>query len=74
MSTASSLTFGDYDSTVADKIVNQLIKDSEDLTTSLQGFINTRGKIVQSQKLALATYDEEIAAINDSEADDNFMF
>ena len=64
---------GEYDSSVADKIMKQLLKDSEDLTTSLEGFINTRGHAIYSQKLALAAYDDEIAAIIDPESDEKYV-
>ena len=64
---------GEYDSSVADKIMKQLQKDSEELTFSLEGFINTRGQAIYSQKLALAAYDDEIAAIVDNESDEKYV-
>ncbi len=65
---------GEYDSSVADKIMKQLQKDSEELTLSLEGFINTRGHAIYSQKLALAAYDDEIAAIVDTESDEKYVY
>lgn len=63
----------EYDSSVTDMIINQLLKDSEDLTNSLEAFISERGKAIHSQKLALAAYDDEIAAILDNDSDDNYL-
>ena len=57
----------EYDSSIADKIEQQLIKDTEELDSSLNSFFNVRSKAINARKLALAKYEEEMFAIGDAD-------
>lgn len=59
----------EYDSSVADKIEQELIKDTEELDSSLSSFLNIRSKAINARKLALAKYEEEMFAIGDADLD-----
>lgn len=45
-------------------ILRQLDEDTEDLQSSLDGFLKDRAQILKNQKLALAKYEAELAEID----------
>ena len=57
----------EYDSSVAEKIERELIKDTEELDNALNSFINIRSKAVNARKIALAQYEEDMFAIGDGD-------
>jgi LytS/YehU family sensor histidine kinase len=58
-----SISIGD---SVTDKIVRQLTEDSEAIQQILDYYQSERTETVKAQNLALAAYDAEIKAIEDS--------
>ena len=65
----SILSQKEYDSSVADKIERELIKDTEELDRAMNSFLSIRSDAVHARKVALAKYEEEILAIGDSDLD-----
>ena len=67
---SSELFFEGSDYSVTDKIIRQLARSSEDLTRSLEKFTSARGIAVESQKLALVAYEEEMRRIEGNDGDE----